>query len=57
VPNPSPETLRRQEGARLPILYSTYFHGDYPTRAFVGVPKLLFSARYEVMGIAIRSEK
>ena len=38
-------------------VYSTYFHGDYPARAFVGVPKLLFGARYEVMGIAIRSAK
>jgi 2-iminobutanoate/2-iminopropanoate deaminase len=36
-------------------VYSTYFKGDYPARAFVGVPKLLFGARYEVMGIAIRS--
>ena len=38
-------------------VYGTYFHGDYPARAFVGVPKLLFGARYEVMGIAIRSAK
>ncbi|HKW26071.1 MAG TPA: RidA family protein [Terriglobales bacterium] len=38
-------------------VYKTYFHGDYPARAFVGVSKLLFGARYEVMGIAIRSEK
>jgi 2-iminobutanoate/2-iminopropanoate deaminase len=38
-------------------VYGTYFHGDYPARAFVGAPKLLFGARYEVMGIAIRSGK
>ena len=38
-------------------VYGTYFHGDYPARAFVGVPKLLFGARYEVMGIAVRSGK
>jgi 2-iminobutanoate/2-iminopropanoate deaminase len=38
-------------------VYKTYFHGDYPARAFVGVSKLLFGARYEVMGIAIRSGK
>jgi 2-iminobutanoate/2-iminopropanoate deaminase len=38
-------------------VYKTYFHGDYPARAFVGVPKLLFGARYEVMGIAVRSRK
>ena len=38
-------------------VYKTYFHGDYPARAFVGVSKLLFGARYEVMGIAVRSHK
>ncbi len=38
-------------------VYKTYFHGDYPARAFVGVPKLLFGARFEVMGIAVRSAK
>ena len=36
-------------------VYRTYFHGDYPARAFLGASKLLFGARYEVMGIAIRS--
>ena len=35
-------------------VYSTYFRGDYPARAFVGSSKLLFGARYEVMGIAVR---
>lgn len=38
-------------------VYKGYFHGDYPARAFVSVPKLLFGARYEVMGIAIGSAK
>ncbi|MGC1106229.1 MAG: RidA family protein, partial [Candidatus Acidiferrales bacterium] len=38
-------------------VYRTYFHGKYPARAFVGVNKLLFGARYEVMGMAIRSRK
>jgi 2-iminobutanoate/2-iminopropanoate deaminase len=38
-------------------VYKTYFHGDYPARAFVSVPKLLFGARYEVMGIAVRAGK
>ena len=38
-------------------VYKNYFHGDYPARAFVSVPKLLFGARYEVMGIAVRSGK
>lgn len=35
-------------------VYRTYFHGKYPARAFVGVSKLLFGARYEVMGIAVK---
>lgn len=38
-------------------VYASYFHRDYPARAFVGVPKLLFGARYEVMGIAVRHPK
>lgn len=38
-------------------VYQTYFHGDYPARAFVGASKLLFGARYEVMGIAVRVKK
>ena len=38
-------------------VYSTYFKGDFPARAFLGVPKLLFGARFEVMGIAIKSGK
>lgn len=35
-------------------VYATYFHGHYPARAFIGVASLLFGARYEVMGIAVR---
>jgi len=38
-------------------VYRTYFHGKYPARAFVGVDKLLFGARYEVMATAVRSPK
>lgn len=39
-------------------VYRTYFRGGrYPARAFVGVNHLLFGARYEVMGIAVRSHK
>ena len=38
-------------------VYQTYFHGDFPARAFLSAPTLLFGARYEVMGIAIRSAK
>lgn len=35
-------------------VYKTYFHGDYPSRAFVGVDKLLRGGRYEVLGIAVK---
>jgi 2-iminobutanoate/2-iminopropanoate deaminase len=38
-------------------VYKTYFHGHYPARAFIGVANLLFGARYEVNGIAVRREK
>jgi 2-iminobutanoate/2-iminopropanoate deaminase len=35
-------------------VYKTYFHGDYPARAFVGASNLLRGGRYEVTGIAIK---
>jgi 2-iminobutanoate/2-iminopropanoate deaminase len=35
-------------------VYRTYFHGDYPARAFIGVDKLLRGGRYEVLGIAVK---
>lgn len=38
-------------------VYRTYFKGHFPARAFIGVNQLLFGARYEVMGIAIKSHK
>ncbi|MBZ5599300.1 MAG: RidA family protein [Acidobacteriia bacterium] len=38
-------------------VYRTYFHGEYPARAFLGSGKLLFGARYEVMGIAVKPQK
>ncbi len=38
-------------------VYKTYFHGDYPARAFVGVDKLLRGGRYEVMGTAIKKSQ
>ena len=37
-------------------VYKTYFHGDYPARAFIGTDKLLRGGHYEVMGIAIRKK-
>ena len=34
-------------------VYSKYFHANFPSRAFVGVAKLLFGARFEVAGTAV----
>jgi 2-iminobutanoate/2-iminopropanoate deaminase len=35
-------------------VYKTYFHGDFPARAFIGVAKLLRSAKFEVMVTAVK---
>lgn len=35
-------------------VYKTYFHGDYPARAFVGAGSLLRGGRYEVLGVAVK---
>ena len=35
-------------------VYKTYFHGDYPARAFVGASSLLRGGRFEVLGIAVK---
>lgn len=35
-------------------VYKTYFHSDYPARAFIGASNLLRGGRYEVTGIAIK---
>ena len=35
-------------------VYKTYFHGDYPARAFIGINQLVRGGRYEVLGIAIK---
>jgi 2-iminobutanoate/2-iminopropanoate deaminase len=37
--------------------YKTYFHGDYPARAFVGAASLLRGGHFEVLGIAVKREK
>lgn len=37
-------------------VYKTYFHGDYPARAFIGTDKLVRGGRFEVMGIAIKKQ-
>ena len=36
-------------------VYLTYFTGPLPARAFLGSGKLLFDARFEMQGIAVRS--
>jgi len=38
-------------------VYRTYFHGNFPARAFIGSGKLLFGARFEVQGIAVKRRK
>jgi 2-iminobutanoate/2-iminopropanoate deaminase len=35
-------------------VYKTYFHGDFPARAFIGVDKLIRDGHFEVMGIAVK---
>ena len=37
-------------------VYRTYFTKEYPARAFVGSGKLLFDARFEVQGIAVKRD-
>jgi 2-iminobutanoate/2-iminopropanoate deaminase len=38
-------------------VYRTYFKDDFPARAFLGASNLLFGARFEVMGIAVKPKK
>jgi 2-iminobutanoate/2-iminopropanoate deaminase len=38
-------------------VYRTYFSREFPARAFIGSGPLLFGARFEIQGIAVRSEK
>ncbi|HTV59262.1 MAG TPA: RidA family protein [Verrucomicrobiae bacterium] len=35
-------------------IYRTYFRGPLPARAFIGSGGLLFGARFEIQGIAVR---
>lgn len=35
-------------------VYKTYFHENFPARAFIGTDKLLRNGKYEAMGIAIK---
>ena len=36
------------------VVYRTYFTREFPARAFVGAGTLLFDARFEVQGIAVK---
>ncbi len=38
-------------------VYRTYFHAPYPARAFLGSGKLLFGARFELNGIAVKKSQ
>jgi enamine deaminase RidA (YjgF/YER057c/UK114 family) len=35
-------------------VYRTFFTIEYPARAFIGAGTLLFDARFEVQGIAVK---
>ncbi len=37
-------------------VYSGYFHGDFPSRAFIGAGSLLRGGHFEVMGIAVKKQ-
>ena len=37
-------------------VYKQYFTGDLPARAFIGSGPLLFGARFEIIGVAVRAE-
>lgn len=39
---------------RFNAVYRTYFDGEFPARAFIGSGPLLFGARFEVQGIAVK---
>jgi 2-iminobutanoate/2-iminopropanoate deaminase len=34
-------------------IYRSYFHGQFPTRAFIGVSQLVRGAHFEISGIAV----
>jgi len=38
-------------------VYRGYFHGPFPSRAFIGVSTLLRRAHFEVQGIAVRRSR
>ena len=38
-------------------IYRSYFQGHYPSRAFIGVAKLVRGARFEIAGVAVKPAK
>jgi 2-iminobutanoate/2-iminopropanoate deaminase len=36
-------------------VYRSYFHGKFPTRAFIGASKLVRNAHFEIQAIAVKS--
>ncbi|HSZ10130.1 MAG TPA: Rid family hydrolase [Steroidobacteraceae bacterium] len=36
-------------------VYRSYFHDNYPARAFIGVAKLVRGARFEIAGVAVKA--
>lgn len=38
-------------------VYRTYFHEQFPARAFLGVASLIRGAHFEIMGIAVKRTK
>jgi 2-iminobutanoate/2-iminopropanoate deaminase len=38
-------------------VYRTYFHEQFPARAFIGVASLIRGAHFEIMGTAVKSAK
>jgi 2-iminobutanoate/2-iminopropanoate deaminase len=38
-------------------IYRSYFQDHYPSRAFIGVAKLVRGARFEIAGIAVKPSK
>jgi 2-iminobutanoate/2-iminopropanoate deaminase len=41
---------------RFNAVYRTYFRSPFPARAFIGSGPLLFGARFEIQGIAMKPE-
>ena len=39
------------------VIYRSYFQDHYPSRAFIGVAKLVRGARFEIAGVAVKPAK